>query len=55
MLFSSQTASVCEDDVCTQKTVKNFQSYNMGLFVLYYETFGYDIDREVIIIVITFK
>ncbi len=28
-------------------SVKGFESYNMGLFVLYYETFGYDVDREV--------
>jgi hypothetical protein len=33
--------------VTNATSVKGFESYNMGLFVLYYETFGYDVDREV--------
>jgi hypothetical protein len=49
MLFTNKPITNCDnaDDTCEENYVKGFQSYNMGLFVLYYETFGYDVDREV--------
>lgn len=48
MLFSSQSVKLCDEtNECDTKVVQGFESYNMGLFVLYYATFGYDVDREV--------